>query len=248
MPGQVPRGRAWAARLPRKAQLTMQRLVPTKLRNRRAAGRASPVRTPGFAARKSWYVESARTTGAAAGELPADEIAPAARAGASAAMSGAAVTIYAGVLGYGGRLWLEMSHPASGITHTPARVVSWWLKGATVVLPATLAVVWGIAAVANRRAQVPARGWFGGAAVWLAAGPLAVAAVTALLLPVQLWLMPELHAHGELPSPSYEFGSFLELLRADVLLAIAIVLIRSIGRSVVHPVVFDEQNRTARSS
>src|SRR3954463_11128524 len=132
---------------------------------------------------------------------------------------------YALVLGYGGRLWLEISHPASGISHSKGDIVAWWLQGAMLMLPVTVATTYAVLRLVARWKGAPSSLRLPEMAVTLIALAMAVSAVTTLLLPALLWLYPDPHAHGELPPAWYEFGSGLQLLRANVVLGSAVLLV-----------------------
>jgi hypothetical protein len=132
----------------------------------------------------------------------------------------------ASALAYGGGYWLERVHPISGVTHGGDAAVSSWLVKSTLMLPVTLAAVYAASWVA-------ARGGSNGRSttVFALASGVAVAVVTAACAPALVALFPDPHAHGR-PLPGwYQLGDALELVRLDVPIAAAVVLLAQLPHS-----------------
>jgi lysylphosphatidylglycerol synthetase-like protein (DUF2156 family) len=123
-------------------------------------------------------------------------------------------------LAYGGGYWLELVHPISGVTHGGDAAVSSWLLKSTLMLPVTLATVYAALWVTARRAFHRRA-----TTVFTLASGVAVAAITAVCAPVLVTLFPDPHAHGQPLPVWYQLGDGLELVRLDVPIAAAVILL-----------------------
>lgn len=126
-------------------------------------------------------------------------------------------------LAYGGGWWLEYAHPITGIEHVGAEATRFWLAQSTLMLPVVLVTVYGVLWVADLWSSTPAR-----QALLSIATAMSVASVTALCAPLIAWLIADHHAHGQIPPSWYQFGDALQLVRVDVPLAAAVMLLASV--------------------
>jgi cytochrome bd-type quinol oxidase subunit 2 len=126
-------------------------------------------------------------------------------------------------LAYGGGWWLEHAHPITGIEHAGPEATRIWLAQSTMLLPVTLVTVYVVLRLADRWAATP----FHLALVSITTA-VAVASVTALCAPLIALLSADPHAHGQIPPSWYQLGDALHLVRVDVPIAAAVILLASL--------------------